>query len=203
MVPLKVKGNTRRIREVPMSFGRRDDWLSDAQGNALAGAQVYICNQPADTTTVPPSPLASVYSDSGGTPASNPQITNGFGQATEYLDATQLFTLVFVHPLFGPNPVILVDQAVQSAANASTSSSPVQASTTAGTITGTIPGSTFNLPSVPVQSPSKYASLLLQRNGQVLTPGLTYTIADNSTTITLSTPLQTGENLNANYLTSV
>lgn len=186
-----------------MGIGRRDDYLTDAQGNALAGADVYYCTQPADTTTVPPSPLATVYTDTGGDVGTNPVVSDGFGHAVAYLDATVLYTIVFVHPLFGPNPVILVDQAVQSAANASTSSSPVQASTTAGTITGTIPGSTFNLPSVPVQSPSKYASLVLQRNGQVLTPGLTYTIADNSTTITLSTPLQTGENLNANYLTSV
>lgn len=186
-----------------MGIGRRDDYLSDAQGNALAGADVYYANQPADTTTIPPSPLATVYTDTGGTVGTNPVVTDGFGHAVAYLTDTALYTLVFVHPLFGPNPVVLTDQAVQSAANAATSNAPVQASTTAGTITGTIPGSTFDLPSIPTQVPSQYASLILQRNGQVLTPGLSYTLPTASHTLTLATPLTTGENLNANYLAPI
>jgi hypothetical protein len=56
-----------------MAYYRRDDWLQNAQGQALAGGRVYYCSQPANTGTVPPSPLVQVYADSIGTPASRPR----------------------------------------------------------------------------------------------------------------------------------
>jgi len=99
-----------------MANGRRDDWLTDAQGRALAGAQVYYCTQPANVSIVPPSPLASVFSNIAGTATTNPQITDGFGHATAYAENTLLYTIVYVHPLFGPNPVILTDQVFDSTA---------------------------------------------------------------------------------------
>lgn len=97
-----------------MAIARRDDWLQDAQGRALAGAQVYYCNQPATTNVVPPSPLATIYSDLIGTVEANPQITDGFGHSVAYMDDTVLYTIVYVHPLFGPNPVVLKDQSLGS-----------------------------------------------------------------------------------------
>jgi hypothetical protein len=91
-----------------MALGRRDDWLQNAQGQALAGGLVYYCNQPANTGGIPPSPLAPVYADSSGTPAANPQITDGFGHAAVYLDNSQLYTIVYTHPQMGE--IILRDQ---------------------------------------------------------------------------------------------
>jgi hypothetical protein len=95
-----------------MAIARDDRWLADALGRALAGAEVYYCTQPATTTTNPPSPLATVYSDLSGTPLTQPIITDGFGHSIAYLQASSLYTLVFIHPLFGTNPVVLTDQAI-------------------------------------------------------------------------------------------
>lgn len=185
-----------------MAIVRRDDWLADAQGRALAGATVYYCNQPANTSTVPPSPLATVYADLAATPAANPQITDGFGHTIAYLDDSVLYTITYNHPLFGPNPVVLRDQSL-GAGGGGSSVTPVQASTTSGTISGAIPGSSFVLPSVPIAG-----SLVLNANGQVLNPGtilgpsVGYTLV--GATITLYTALQNSggvtDVLNANYL---
>jgi hypothetical protein len=180
-----------------MALARRDDWLQDAQGRALAGAQVYYCTQPATTTTVPPTPLASVFSDLIGTATTNPQITDGFGHAIAYLDSSVLYTIEYIHPLFGPNPVVLKDQSLGGGGGGG-STTFVQASTTEGTITGAIPGATFTLPSVPVSG-----SLVLNANGQVLNPGTVlgptvgYTIS--GAVVTLFTALGAGDILNANY----
>jgi hypothetical protein len=43
----------------------------------------------------------------------NPVVTDGFGHAVAYLTAGILYTIEFVHPLFGSNPVILKDQQVE------------------------------------------------------------------------------------------
>lgn len=177
-----------------MSIARDDRWVADALGVALAGAQVYWCTQPASTTANPPSPLATIYTNSTGTtPLTQPVLTDGFGHAYAYMDASVLYTVVVWHPLFGTNPVVLNDQSI-GGGGSSAGHTPAQASTSASTITGTIPGTVFTLPATPVAN-----SLILQRNGQVLTPGLTYSLA--GAVITLSTTLNTGENLNANYLT--
>jgi len=177
-----------------MALGRDDRTVQDAMGRALAGAQVYWCQpQPAATTSNPPSPLASTYTDStGGTPLAQPVLTDGFGHADAYLDGTQPFTVVVWHPLFGTSPIVLPDQWVNQEGS-SVGLIPVQASTTGGTITGT--GTTWTLPSPPVGG-----SLILQRNGQVLTPTLGYTIA--GAVITLASALGGAENLNANYFTT-
>jgi lysophospholipase L1-like esterase len=91
-----------------MALARRDDWLQNAQGQALSGGLVYYCLQPANTGTIPPSPLANVYADSSGTPAANPQVTDGFGHAVAYIDNSQLYTIVYVHPQMGK--IVLPDQ---------------------------------------------------------------------------------------------
>ncbi len=95
-----------------MAIGRRDDWLTDAQGRALAGAEVYYCTQPANTAVLPPTPLATIYSDQAGTVATQPIITDGFGHAVVYLQGSALYTIEYVHPLFGSNPIVLTDQTI-------------------------------------------------------------------------------------------
>lgn len=96
-----------------MSLARDDRWVADAQGRALAGAQVYWCTQPATTTTNPPSPLATAYLDiNGSVPLTQPAISDGFGHAYAYLDDSVLYTVVIWHPLFGTNPVVLPDQSI-------------------------------------------------------------------------------------------
>jgi hypothetical protein len=119
-----------------MAIERRDDWLTDAQGRALAGAQVYYCTQPANTSVIPPSPLATVYRDIAGDAATNPQYTDGFGHAVAYLDDSVLYTMVYVHPLFGPNPVILTDQLIGGGSGGGVANTPF-AGVPSGTINGT------------------------------------------------------------------
>lgn len=68
---------------------------------------------------------------------------------------------------------------------------PVAASTSNGTITGS--GSTWTLPSLP-----NAGSLILNFNGQVLTPGVGYNISGEVITLLLW-PVGTGDYLNANY----
>jgi len=96
-----------------MSLSRDDRWVADAQGNALAGAEVYWCLQPASTSVNPPSPLATVYTDStGDTPIVQPVLTDGFGHAFAYMNPDVLYTVVIWHPLFGYNPIVLPDQSI-------------------------------------------------------------------------------------------
>jgi hypothetical protein len=178
-----------------MAIARDDRYITDALGCALAGVQVYYCLQPASTTVNPPSPLATIYSNLTGTPLTQPVISDGFGHMDAYLDNSVLYTVVAWHPLFGTNPVVLQDQVVAGAGSGGSSSTPIQASTNAGTITGAIPGAVFTLPSVPIAG-----SLILQYNGQVLTPGLGYSIS--GAVVTVANALQTGDNLNANYTTT-
>ena len=96
-----------------MAIVRDDRYVTDAQGRALAGAQVYWCTQPATTSANPPYPLATLYtSTSGGTQLTQPVLTDGFGHAYAYMDDSVLYTVVVWHPLFGTSPVVLPDQSV-------------------------------------------------------------------------------------------
>jgi hypothetical protein len=96
-----------------MAYSRRDDWFKNPLGLALAGAQLYVCTQPASTGSVPPSPLATIYSSSaGGTPITQPVIADGFGHTFFYGDQSQLYTLVWVYS--GAIAGVLIDQALAS-----------------------------------------------------------------------------------------
>lgn len=163
-----------------MAIIRRDDWLTTPQGQALSGALVYYLTQPADTAVNPPTPLASVFSDTSGTPATNPQITDGYGHAVAYLNNGQLYTIAFYHPVLGANsPLVLPDQSL----NSTTSSGPgTFGQVPAGTIDGT--NRIFTLPVVPIQ-------MTLWLN-QPLIPGLGYTtaIVSGVFTITFARPPQ-------------
>lgn len=172
-----------------MALGRDDRYVTDAQGRALAGAQVYYCTQPASTSSIPPSPLATVYSDSAGDPGTNPVITDGFGHSVAYLEDAVLYTVVLVHPLFGPNPVVLPDQTIPSVGTGGGSYQPFNQTpspATDGTTT------VFTLTYTPVAG-----SLLLTLNGLPQTPGLNYTISGN--TITMASAPSSGFPLYAYY----
>lgn len=119
-----------------MAIARDDRWITDAQGRALAGAQVYWCTQPASTANNPPSPLATIYSNIGETPLSQPVLTDGFGHAFAYMDNSVLYTIVVWHPLFGDSPVVLVDQAIIGSGSGGTAFNSF-AGTPSGTINGT------------------------------------------------------------------
>jgi hypothetical protein len=81
-------------------YARADFNLSNAQGQAISGAQVYILTQPANSQTL--TPLATIYSGSDGssTPVTNPVNTDGFGHAFVYA-APGIYTVVFVSPFIG------------------------------------------------------------------------------------------------------
>lgn len=80
-----------------MSIARFDSWVRSTVGPAAAGALVYICTQPTiSTSTVPPSPLASLYSNNAGAiPLVNPLVADGFGHAFGYV-AAGTYTVVVV-----------------------------------------------------------------------------------------------------------
>jgi hypothetical protein len=168
-----------------MALGRDDRYLTDAQGRALAGAQVYYCLQPANTSSLPPSPLASVYTDTGGDAGTNPVITDGFGHSVAYLDNSQLYTVVLVHPLFGPNPIILPDQAI-GLGGGSASLLPF-AGIPAGTINGTNTVFTLTNGGVPLTVAPTPSTVIAWLNFPLIN-GLGYSIS--GVTITYATAPQ-------------
>jgi hypothetical protein len=129
-----------------MSNARDDRWITDAQGRALAGVQVYWCTQPANTSTIPPSPLATVYSDTEGDVTTQPAISDGFGHAFTYINNGILYTIVLIHPLFGPNPIVLPDQGISGPIFRAFGGVP------SGTIDGTNTVFTFAVAGAPIQS---------------------------------------------------
>lgn len=63
---------------------RRDEFVRDAKtGAAVAGAEIWVCTQPADAVigqSSPPSPLATLYTDSSGQETMlQPVVTDGTG----------------------------------------------------------------------------------------------------------------------------
>lgn len=92
---------------------RFDGSISNAGlGQACQGVQVYVLTQPANTNAFPPTPLASIFSDSAGlVPLANPVISDGNGNFFFYA-ASGTYTL-FYHDPFGRIPdEIFPDQAL-------------------------------------------------------------------------------------------
>lgn len=79
-----------------MAILRRDDTATNTLGNAISGVSVYYLTQPANIASL--TPLATVYSNTSGTSALNPQVTDGTGHAVGYLADGQLYTIVYVYP---------------------------------------------------------------------------------------------------------
>lgn len=142
-----------------MSIIRRDDTVTNSLGNAIAGASVYYLTQPSNVSAL--TPLAPVFSNSTGTTASNPQITDGFGHAVAYLNDGQLYTIIYLYT--NGTTVVYPDQFVGSSSGAPTPFS----ATPNGTIDGT--NRVFTIPRV-LSSATVWLNV-------PLIPGLGYTIA--------------------------
>lgn len=163
--------------------------VQDTQGRALSGATVWFCTQPAVIAN-PPSPLATIYSDTAGDVMVNPVTSNNYGQVIAYLDTTLLYTVVTYHPLTGL--LAYKDQWVGGPNNATFSLTGEQPS-------GAINGSnvTFTL----ATTPNPPGALLLIVNGLLMTQGLGYTLSGNI--ITLATAPQIGDSIYAYVPTTV
>ena len=75
---------------------RSDGWVKTVLGQAIAGAQVYVCTQPANLVN-PPTPLASIFADPlGNAPITQPVPTDGFGHYDFYV-AYGTYTVVIVN----------------------------------------------------------------------------------------------------------
>jgi hypothetical protein len=165
--------------------------LITAQGEAVSGAEIWVCSQPANVASLPPSPLASVYSDNAGAdPITQPMITNGQGQASCYV-AEGVYTFVYFSPYTGQ--LNYVDQVVvgpynNASVNFNTDSS------TAGTITGAINGTNtvFTLSAAPTPT----TSLIFSANGQIQ-----YGWTINGQEVTLAVAPHSGNVLYATYAT--
>jgi hypothetical protein len=100
-----------------VSAFRRDGTVSNAIGLAISGAQVYICTQPVTTSiippiTIPPAPLASIFSDpAGAVPLTNPVTTDGDGNFFFYA-APGTYTVIFFDPFNRIPTQVFADQVV-------------------------------------------------------------------------------------------
>lgn len=69
-----------------MTYFRSDGWVKSVLGQAIAGASIYVCTQPADVAYVPPIPQVQIYSDPAGlSPITQPVISDGFGHYDFYV----------------------------------------------------------------------------------------------------------------------
>lgn len=155
-----------------MSILRRDDTVTNTVGTAIPGTQVYYLQQPANVSAR--TPLAPVYSNTSGTPADNPQVTDGFGHAAAYMQNGQLYTVVYVYP--NGTEVVYPDQSLGDASGGTTFSP--FAGTPQGPIDGT--NKVFTLVNGSTPLTAIPPSLFVTFNGILLTPGLGYTVAMSS-----------------------
>lgn len=87
---------------------RSDGWVKSALGQAVAGALIYVCTQPANTSVLPPSPLASIFSDPGGlVPIVQPISADGLGHYDFYV-APGTYTVIVAN--FGEIQEVYPDQ---------------------------------------------------------------------------------------------
>lgn len=93
------------------SVFRFDNSINSAGlGQAVQGVLVYVLTQPANTNVFPPTPLASLFTDSTGTtPLANPVVTDGNGNFFFYAASAQ-YTLYYHDPLGRVPDEIFPDQ---------------------------------------------------------------------------------------------
>ncbi len=103
------------------TYYRFDGSIQNTQGVALAGVDIYVCTQPANTSAIPPSPLATIYSDSTGTALANPVVSDGNGNFFFYA-AAGIYTIVIHDPDNRIPDQIFADQGVLSPGGGSVTS---------------------------------------------------------------------------------
>jgi hypothetical protein len=170
------------------SLNRRDEQVQDPMGNPVSGVYVYVCSQPANTTTFPPSPLIALFSDQAGqNPIKNPQQTDAYGHVS-YHTAAGTYTIVYYSPQIVGLQIVLPDQIITSPPFTWETDS-----STNGTILGVINGvnATFTLSGVPAPA----ASLILSVNG-IVQQGFSISGA----VVTLAVPPRVGSVIQARYI---
>jgi len=98
-------------------YFRRDEWVRDPLGRAVAGAQIFVCGQP--NTVEPgtlqsstPTPLVTTYADANGkTLLAQPVLTDNFGHASFYV-SSGTYTLAIYWS--GVLQIVLPDQLIGS-----------------------------------------------------------------------------------------
>lgn len=79
-------------------FYRADGWVKNVMGQAIAGAQIFVCLQPADIAYVPPVPLANIFADPAGlVPITQPIFSDNYGHYDYYAATDTPYTEVVVH----------------------------------------------------------------------------------------------------------
>lgn len=80
-----------------LNLFRSDGWVKTSLGPAVPGAQIWLCVQPANVASAPPSPLVPMFADPGGlVPITQPILTDGFGHYDFYTVAG-VYTLVVAY----------------------------------------------------------------------------------------------------------
>jgi hypothetical protein len=186
-----------------LTYLRVDELVQDPMGAGASGTQVFLCNQPTDTSVIPPTNLATVWADSAGSIPLD-QVTAGGVTPTGALRASQqiqtdqngecffyalpgLYTHVYYSPRMCPQTLVLVDQALSPIAQPQY----VSESTNNG-ITPNINGTAvaFQLS----QAPNPPGSLVLSLNGLII-PGYAF----SGSQVILETAPKVGDTLSALY----
>jgi hypothetical protein len=164
------------------TYFRRDDWVTDAMGNAISGAGVYVTSQPSTPGSltkqgyVPPSPLVQLYADPAGvTPVTQPVLTDGYGHAFYYA-ASNIYTVTYYSPQI--RQTTLADQVIAGVV------APISSTALSGAQNGT--NRVFTLPSIP----TNFSMIFVNGVYQVLS--INYTISGLTITFTTA-PLPTDE----------
>lgn len=143
---------------------RKDGSINSAQGPALQGVIVYVCTQPAVTNTVPPSPLASIFSDNAGANPINqvtaPLQSDGLGNWFFYA-AAGIYTIVLFDPIGRIPTTVFPDQQVVSQGGGSVTS-----------IALTMPAE-FTVAGSPISSSGTFAVTKANQNANTVAAGPT------------------------------
>jgi hypothetical protein len=94
------------------TYYRFDGVVRSPQGEAVPGVLVYVCTQPATTSTIPPSPLATIYADSVGTALANPVTVDGNGNFFFYA-ASGTYTILYFDPNGRVQTTVFPDQLLE------------------------------------------------------------------------------------------
>ena len=161
-----------------MSLSRFDTFARSVVGPSAAGAQVFLCLQPAVTTSLPPSPLAQVYSDPlGANPISQPLICDGFGHASCYV-SSGTFTEVVVYG--GMLVQVYPDQYISNSVAVQVNGLEVNGNP--------VTGPNFNSSAPPIPNGSTAVNFLFDGSGNISGSVITSTFAPLNSPIFTGTP---------------